>query len=90
MSYDGHIENGIVVTNQPLPLPNGTPVRVEAIASLSDFWRPVSLDELVRMQGVCPLASVEELLGGWPGNELDDGFEDALTLWRAQELGSRP
>ena len=31
MSYDGRVENGLVVTNQPLPLPNGTPVRVEPI-----------------------------------------------------------
>ena len=33
MSFEGHIENGAVVLNQPIPLPNGTAVRVEVIAS---------------------------------------------------------
>ncbi|MFL5244517.1 MAG: hypothetical protein ACJ8FY_20650 [Gemmataceae bacterium] len=29
MSFEGHIENGVVVFNEPISLPNGTPVRVE-------------------------------------------------------------
>lgn len=90
MIYDGRVENGMVVTNQPLPLPDGTPVRVEPMAPPADFWRPISLDELARLQGVSPPASVEDLMGGWPADELDDGFEDALIAWRAQELGSNP
>jgi predicted DNA-binding antitoxin AbrB/MazE fold protein len=28
-----HVENGVVVFNQPVSLPNGTPVRVEVVAS---------------------------------------------------------
>ena len=90
MIYDGRVENGMVVTNQPLPLPDGTPVRVEPMTPPADFWRPVSLDELARMQGVSPPASIENLVGGWPADELDDGFEDALMVWRAQESGSHP
>jgi hypothetical protein len=90
MSYDGRIENGIVVTNQPLPLPNGTPVRVEPIPPPADFWRPISLDELARLQGVSPPASVDELFGGWPADELNDDFEDALASWRAQESEKHP
>lgn len=30
MSFHGHIENGVVVFDQPVTLPEGTPVRVEA------------------------------------------------------------
>ncbi len=32
MSLEGHIENGVVVFNEPVSLPNGTPVRVEVVA----------------------------------------------------------
>jgi len=32
MSFEGHIENGVVVLDQPVSLPNGTPVRVEVVA----------------------------------------------------------
>jgi len=31
MSLNGHIENGMVVLDQPVSLPNGTPVRVEVV-----------------------------------------------------------
>jgi hypothetical protein len=31
MSLEGHIENGVVVFDQPVSLPNGTPVRVEVV-----------------------------------------------------------
>jgi hypothetical protein len=90
MSYHGRVENGMVVTNQPLPLPNGTPVRVEPMAPPADFWRPASLDELARLQGVSPPASTEELVGGWPADELNDDFDDALTGWRVPESENRP
>ena len=31
MSLEGHIENGVVVFDQPAPLPEGTRVRVEPV-----------------------------------------------------------
>jgi hypothetical protein len=31
MSLEGHIENGVVVFDQPVSLPDGTPVRVEVL-----------------------------------------------------------
>lgn len=31
MSIPGHVENGIVVFDQPVSLPNGTPVLVEVV-----------------------------------------------------------
>jgi hypothetical protein len=32
MVLRGHIENGVVVFSEPVPLPNGTPVQVEPVA----------------------------------------------------------
>jgi hypothetical protein len=34
MSFLGHIENGSVVFDTPLPLPNGTQVKVEAVPAV--------------------------------------------------------
>jgi len=91
VNYPGRIENGAVVTNSPLPLPDGTAVVVEPISSSSpsDFWQSASLDELARLQGVPAIRSVDELLGGWPADELDDGFESALADWRSNGSGDR-
>lgn len=79
MSFQGHVEKGRVVLAQPLPLPDGTPVRVEPVAATpADFWQSCSLDELAERQGVSAPASPDDLLGGWPTDELDDEFEEAL------------
>ena len=32
MSFEGHIQNGVVVFTEPVPVPEGTEVRVEVIA----------------------------------------------------------
>ena len=91
MSFQGHIEKGMVVLDQPLPLPDGTLVRVEAITPVpTDFWQPSSLDELARRQGVSAPASFEDLLGGWPKDELHDDFEATFLGWRQRELEQRP
>ena len=56
MSYQGHVEKGMVVLDQPLPLPDGTPVLVEPIPIASGvFWQSFSLDELAQRQGVSTL-----------------------------------
>src|SRR5262245_54725523 len=39
-----------------------------------DFWRRISLEELARQQGVQPVERIEDLLGGWPEDQIDDGF----------------
>jgi hypothetical protein len=89
MSYVGHIENGVVVFNGPVSLPEGTFVRVEPVdAPMGDFWAPISLDELAERQGVKPMESLDDLAGGWPESELNDGFEKAVVEWRAQERAS--
>jgi len=85
MSFQGHIEKGMVVLDRPLPLPDGTPVRVEPIAP-ADFWHPVSLEELAIRQDVSAPGSVEDLLGGWRADELSDDFERTFLRWRELEL----
>lgn len=47
MSFQGHIENGVVVLDEPLSLPNGTVVRVEPVEALrekAEAWGPVIAD----------------------------------------------
>jgi hypothetical protein len=91
MSYQGHVEHGMVVLDQPLPLPDGTPVRVEVIAPApADFWQTCSLHEMAQRQGVSVPASLEDLFGGWPADELNDDFEAAFRVWRERELEQHP
>ena len=85
MVFEGHVENGVVVFETPLPLPDGTPVRVESLAA-PGFWQSPSIDDLARQQGVPALSTFEELLGGWPADEVDDDFESCVHAWREQEM----
>jgi hypothetical protein len=53
--------------------------------------RPEALrwEELARIQGV-PLGSqLDRVTGGWPEDERDDGFEEAVAKWRREGLSSR-
>lgn len=91
MVFHGHVANGSVVLPQPLPLPNGTPVRVETDdPSLVSFWESCSLDELARRQGLFGARPVEEIGGGWPDDEIEDCFETIVAKWRASELERAP
>lgn len=90
MSYPGHIQKGMVVLDQPVPLPDGTPVIVEPVArSAGTFWHSCSLEQLARQQGVSAPAAVEELLGGWPSEEREDEFDQAFRAWRDRERDQR-
>ena len=41
MSFQGHVQNGVVVFDEPVTLPEGTAVRVEALgASMGDARQP--------------------------------------------------
>lgn len=54
--------------------------------SPGEFWSGPTLEELARMQKVRPVERLEEVVGGWPAEELQDGFEAELARWR-QERG---
>jgi hypothetical protein len=58
MSLEGHIQNGVVVFDEPVALPNGTPVRVELIAPTTrPDDQPTTL--LERLGGL--VGSIEDL-----------------------------
>jgi hypothetical protein len=42
------------------------------------------LEELARMQNVRPVERLEKVVGGWPTEELEDGFEEELARWRQE------
>ena len=47
MSFQGHIENGVVVLDEPMSLPNGTVVRIEPVEASREkveSWGPVVAD----------------------------------------------
>jgi hypothetical protein len=39
------------------------------------FWQCSSLDDLAKQQAVCTARPMDELLGGWPADEVDDDSE---------------
>ncbi len=63
--------------------------RRRPIPLAGDFWRTPTLDELAKAQGVKPVTDFNALLGGWPKDELDDGFEEAIERMRGHESGRR-
>jgi len=79
MTYRGHIKNGVAVLDEPVNLPDGTPVRVEVEPLDADFWHGKSVEELAREQGVKPCTNPADLAGAWPQDESLDEF---LTLIR--------
>ena len=52
--------------------------------SPGEFWSGPSMEELARMQNVRPVERLEDLMGGWPVEELQDGFEEELARWRRE------
>lgn len=51
-----------------------------------EFWSRPSLEELARTQNVRPVERLEQILGGWPKEELQDGFEKELARWREERV----
>jgi hypothetical protein len=60
-------------------LPSGAPLP-------GDFWNPPTFEQLAEAQGVKPVTSLESILGGWPEDEIDDGFEEAINALRQSDL----
>ncbi len=86
---------------QEVPLTPGQGVSVMARAGVitlvpesspqtPDFWERRTAAEHAAAQGVSPVESLDAICGGWPEDELDDGFEIAVRQWRDAELRSRP
>jgi hypothetical protein len=48
-----------------------------------------SWEELARIQGVHLESQLDRVTGGWPEDERDDGFEEAVARWRQEGLSSR-
>ncbi len=46
------------------------------------FWQPKTIQEIALAQGVQPIKNFDVFLGGWPEDELDDHFEEAVERWR--------
>jgi hypothetical protein len=74
MTYRGHIRNGIAVLDTRIPLPDGTPVRVEVECASSDFWLKKTAGQLALEQGLKPIQSIDELAGDWPDEDSIDEF----------------
>src|SRR5207244_3854739 len=72
MNFQGHVERGVVIFDEPVSLPDGTEVRVEPVVPMpGNFWQSLSLDELARRQGVGFPQQDEELLGGWSPSKVE-------------------
>jgi hypothetical protein len=61
----------------------------DILGTAGEFWRGLSFEELARLQGVKPVERLETLLGGWPAEEVEDGFEAELAGWRYQSFRDR-
>jgi hypothetical protein len=46
------------------------------------FFANLSLDELAAQQGITAPTSFKKILGGWPDEERNDGFERPVSRWR--------
>jgi hypothetical protein len=52
----------------------------------SAFRKGRSFGQLMQEQGVKPVSDPRQLLGGWPEDELDDGFEQTIRAWRQNDV----
>jgi hypothetical protein len=55
-------------------------------ARRGEFWKSVSIDELPACQGVQAIRSLDDILGGWPEEEFEDGFEADIANARTASL----
>jgi hypothetical protein len=87
-SFTGRIEAIVISDIEPIEamddevaksLPSGAPLP-------ATFWNPPTFEQLAEAQGVKPVTTLESILGGWPEDEINDGFEDAVEAWRQDEL----
>jgi len=58
--------------------------RGDSPGAAGEFWHGLSFEELAQLQGVKPVERIEPVLGGWPAEEVEDGFETELAEWSAE------
>jgi hypothetical protein len=56
------------------------------LAALRAKSRLRTFQDLAREQGVKPMTNFDALLGVWPEEERDDGFEEAVLRWRREVM----
>ncbi len=99
MSYQGHIERGMVVFNKPVPLPDGTRVIVEAVATprtantfADDFWHEPTVEELMAEQGISAVKSWDQIVGQgstlWDDDRQFDTFLQNIHERRREGISS--
>jgi hypothetical protein len=79
MTYRGYMKDGVVVLDAPVAIPDGTPVRVDIDAAVSDFWKETDIAALAREQRVQPAMRIDDLAGDWPP---EDSVDEFLALIR--------
>ena len=84
MTYRGHIRQGVAVLDEPVNLPDGTPVRVAVDRSDAEFWEGKGVELLAREQGIEPCTDPRDLVGDWPSDESLDQF---VALIRGSRVG---
>lgn len=60
-------------------LPSGSPLK-------QGFWSEPSLEELAEAQGIEPLSNIDEILGGWPGDENEGDIAEEIRRLREEEI----
>jgi hypothetical protein len=79
MTYRGCIKNGVAVLETPIPLPDGTRVRVEVEPTESEFSSGKTVEDLAREQCTKPVSNPGDLAIDWPQ---DDSVDDLMALVR--------
>ncbi|HWE92682.1 MAG TPA: hypothetical protein VG269_01800 [Tepidisphaeraceae bacterium] len=57
-----------------------------ATAAERGAWNSPTIGEQAAAQGTRPVQEFNSIVGGWPENQLNDGFETALDERRRQEI----
>jgi hypothetical protein len=99
MSIRGRVKDGAIVLDSPIPLPDGTPVRVEPelpakLAGLKRYGEDrrtpqERLAEIMAEQGVEKTATYENLVGAgadlWDSDEEFEAFMATIAATRAEK-----
>jgi hypothetical protein len=62
----------------------------EIMETTEGFWRSHTLDQLATEQNVPEASDLSCIMGAWPQDKLNDGFEAALRQWRDPDVGRHP